>query len=829
MGRFFGILSLFAVIMIVVSSISVFWLSSSNFKDLQRESTLTLAKVLAYNISSQVKLLEKTIENIATNDEVITAVDSNDAILVEHISKKFQNILPYALKLKIYLVDINTIDETTKDYFNYADLNLVEKTFKGKQLSAVQGKNQNKHLTITTAIKKNNKVIGVILASLHTDFISNLFDKTTIENNFVALKQGHIILAEAGNIALKKTKPQSFKIAETRWQLDYMVAAPRDISNIGWVIANITAISLFTGLVCFFCYYRIKLALKKDQAIILKAIKDLLMGKNISNCSLNLAEMNIFISTLMKFKRVLDNKEQITTRKKEQLNTSVVSGQIEKKIKEKSKPKQQLNPDPKKTPSKNKIEKPLTIIKPTAIILENNEDKSIFKAYDICGIAGKNLSKIKVYEIGLAIGTEVKQNGRKMVVVAKDGRCSSTDLSSALIKGLISTGCNVLDLGAVPTPLLYFITHHVGGRSGVMVTGSHHPAEYNGLKIVINGEILAGEKIQRLQKLIEDEEYITETLGTVEKNDAYIEEYIGTICDDILLKRCLKIVVDCGNGVGGTIIPILLESLGCEVIKLYCDIDGKFPNHQPDPCKPENLTDLIKTVQKNKADIGLAFDGAGNRLGVVDNLGNIIWADRQIMLFAKQILATKPGAEIIYDVKCSRHLVKYIKQHSGRPLMWKTGHSFLKEKMLETGAVLAGGLSGNIAFNDRWFGFDDALYSAARLLEILAADKRACHEVFAELPDSINTPEILITMAVGENVKFMDEFTKLVNFPNAQIITIDGLRIEFEDGWALIRASNSTPSIMLRFEADNKKALLKIQKRIKHLMGEINEGIKFPF
>ncbi len=455
--------------------------------------------------------------------------------------------------------------------------------------------------------------------------------------------------------------------------------------------------------------------------------------------------------------------------------------------------------------------------------------ENIFKAYDIRGIVGKGLSKNKVYDIGLAIGTEAREKGCKQMVVARDGRLSSPDLSGALIKGITSTGCDVLNLGIAPTPLLYFVTHHINGRSGVMVTGSHNPPEYNGLKIVIHGESLAGERIQQLKQRIEEEEYITEKLGSVEEKHAYDEEYIGTVCDDVKLKRKLKIVVDCGNGAAGNIAPRLFEELGCEVDRLYCEIDGNFPNHHPDPSKPENLAPLIDAVKESKADIGLAFDGDGDRLGVIDSDGNIIWPDRQMMLFAKQVLAHKTGAEIIYDVKCSRHLGEFIKKHAGRPVMWKTGHSFMKEKMRETGAPLGGEMAGHIAFHDRWFGFDDALYAAARLLEIIDAGKTSSAKIFAQLPDSENTPEIYIDMEEGENFKFMEEMTRTARFPNARIIDIDGLRIEFDDGWCLIRASNTTPSIVVRFETDNKETLQKIQKRLKHFMGEINEDLKIPF
>ncbi len=455
--------------------------------------------------------------------------------------------------------------------------------------------------------------------------------------------------------------------------------------------------------------------------------------------------------------------------------------------------------------------------------------EDIFKAYDIRGIVGKGLNKEIIYDLGLALGSEAKLKGVKTIVVARDGRLSGPDLSDGLIKGIISTGRHVLDIGMVPTPVLYFVTQHTEGRTGVMLTGSHNPANYNGLKMVMNGETLANERIQQLKARIENEDYITEAMGDVEKNNEYIEEYIGTIADDVHLDRKLKVVVDCGNGVAGELAPQLLKALGCEVIELFCEIDGNFPNHHPDPSKPENLKSLIAAVASHQADVGLAFDGDGDRLGVIDSKGKIIWADRQMMLYAKQVLSIKTGSEIIYDVKCSRHLGLQIKKMGGRPVMWKTGHSLMKAKLRETGAALAGEMSGHIFFNDRWFGFDDALYTAARLLEILSGDDRSSSEVFADFPDSINTPELNVALKEGENFSFMASLIAKANFPDGKIIDIDGLRVDFNDGWGLVRASNTTPSLVIRFEADNNEALNRIQTQFKSLMLAVKNDIQLPF
>lgn len=377
--------------------------------------------------------------------------------------------------------------------------------------------------------------------------------------------------------------------------------------------------------------------------------------------------------------------------------------------------------------------------------------------------------------------------------------------------------------------MLYFVTHHREGRSGAMITGSHNPPNYNGVKLVVDGETLAGDRIQMLKKRIDDQNYADGEAGSVETSSSYINEYIGVISEDIHIARPMLVVVDCGNGAAGELAPLLLKTLGCEVVELFCDIDGSFPNHHPDPSKPENLVDLIAAVKHYKADVGLAFDGDGDRLGVVDAQGKIIWPDRQMMLFAREVLTMKPGAEIIFDVKCSNRLAEQITKFGGRPLMWKTGHSFLKAKIRERGAVLGGEMSGHICFNNRWYGFDDALYAACRLVEILSADSRSSDAVFADFPDSVNTPELTVELPEGENFAVVDAVCKAVDFKDAKITTIDGLCVDFSNGWGLIKASNTTPSLVFRFEADNAETLQNIQQRFKQLILQIKPDIVLPF
>jgi phosphomannomutase/phosphoglucomutase len=396
-----------------------------------------------------------------------------------------------------------------------------------------------------------------------------------------------------------------------------------------------------------------------------------------------------------------------------------------------------------------------------------------------------------------------------------------------MIGGLKATGRDVKDLGQVPTPLVYFATQHLDINSAVMVTGSHNPSEYNGFKIVLGGETLAGEAIDGLRRRIESGDMLTGE-GSVEETEV-LPDYIERVKSDVQLVRPIKVVVDCGNGVAGEAAPKLLRALGCEVFELFCEIDGNFPNHHPDPGKAENLVALIKAVQEQGAELGIAFDGDGDRMVMVSSQGEIIWPDRLLMLLAIDVLSRNPGAQVIYDVKCSRHVANVIAEYGGEPLMWASGHSLIKAKMKETGALLAGEMSGHIYFKERWFGFDDGLYSAARLLEILSNDTRNSSDIFAALPDSMNTPELNVPMAEGQPRVFMEKLLKGAHFEHARVATVDGLRVEFDDGWGLVRASNTMPCLVLRFEADDELAMSRIQDEFRSVMLQVDPDLSLPF
>lgn len=454
--------------------------------------------------------------------------------------------------------------------------------------------------------------------------------------------------------------------------------------------------------------------------------------------------------------------------------------------------------------------------------------RDIFKAYDIRGIVGKTLTDEAAYLIGKAIAAKAAEKVITRIALGRDGRLSGPELMEHIRRGFTDSGINVLNVGMVATPMLYFAAVNECGGSGVMITGSHNPPDYNGFKMMLGGDTLAGEAIQELLSIIEKDGFAAAgKQGSVTEKDIS-GEYLKHITGHIRLKRPMNIAIDAGNGVGGAFAGKLYKGLGNEVTELFCDVDGTFPNHHPDPSKPKNLQDLIAALKNGDAEIGLAFDGDADRLGVVTKDGNIIYPDRQLMLFAQDVLNRNPGAKVIFDVKSTRLLAPWIKEHGGKAIMEKTGHSFIKSAMKETGAPVAGEMSGHIFFKERWFGFDDGLYAGARLLEILSASDNPS-EVLNNLPQSISTPELNIALPEGSNGhQVIDELAAKAEFEGAtEIITIDGLRVEFPDGFGLMRASNTTPILVLRFEADTQEAIERIQNQFKAVI-ESNPNLIWP-
>ncbi|MEW6378487.1 MAG: phosphomannomutase/phosphoglucomutase [bacterium] len=443
----------------------------------------------------------------------------------------------------------------------------------------------------------------------------------------------------------------------------------------------------------------------------------------------------------------------------------------------------------------------------------------IFREYDIRGIVNKDLTEEHVTTLGKAYGTYLRQRGKKSLTVGRDNRLSSGSFRNALVEGLLSTGCSVIDLGICPTPAFYYSLYHLNPDAGIMITASHNPPQFNGFKLCDGKDSLYGEQIQNIRKIAERGEF-TQGKGATVSTYQIVEPYMAMIREKIRLKRRLKIIVDAGNGTAGPIAPDLLKSLGCEVEALFCEMDGNFPNHFPDPTVPENLTTLIRRVRESGADFGVAYDGDSDRIGVVDNRGEIIWGDQLMVIFSRDILSRNPGASIIFEVKCSQNLEQDIARHGGKPIMWKTGHSLIKKKMKEEHALLAGEMSGHIFIADGYFGYDDAIYASCRLAEILSETSRKISDLICDLPKTYSTPEIRVDCADEEKFHTIEVLKEYFQ-SKYKLIDIDGIRILFDHGWALIRASNTQPALVLRFESTTSHGLEEIKSLVMNRLQQV--------
>jgi phosphomannomutase/phosphoglucomutase len=884
MGKYFLPLLGVATLMILLASSGAYWLASGKIAKADRVAAAATANGTAQTLIVKIDSINAVLDNMGRDPRLLAAINTGDSAQIDAVVRQLEPLLPGVMKLRLFLPGDITPDQNVAPKLGFADVDIARETFSGNQPPMVQGEKADRHLAVARGIKIEQRVIAVLLASLKYDFLDIVIPAKDSRQPFIELQQDGIKLAAAGDAALKETAAnEKLFIPDTSWNLQYWYPAGTAFGDAGLLTAIILLPVLATSLVFYLGYRRFAAILHNDQDSILRFIKDLLLEKRHGNYPIRLDELRVILTSVMQFKRIIDAEKIAPNLAKENTETldmdnfftsqppqqeaffneepappdifktaaepkapaasreKILPAQTEitaqpAKPTKSAQPAKAENTSASDTPRRSTDAVGETEVFSIPGLFQLEDDKSaggaaenIFRAYDIRGIVGETLTREIIYDIGRALGSEAKEAGCQGIVVGRDGRNSSQALSEALNKGIASTGLNILDIGLAPTPVLYFVAHHHPGKSGVMITGSHNPPNYNGLKMVVNGETLAGESIQTLKQRIDRQDFATGPTGSIDRNEMFVNEYIGIISEDVHLGRPMKIVVDCGNGAAGKLAPLLLKTLGCEVVELFCDIDGNFPNHHPDPSKPENLADLIAAVRHYEAEVGLAFDGDGDRLGVIDSKGKIIWPDRQMMLFAKDVLTAKRGAEIIYDVKCSRHLAEQITKFGGRPLMWKTGHSFMKAKLKETGAKLAGEMSGHIFFNDRWFGFDDALYAAARLIEILSADSRTSAEVFAGFPDSVNTPELNVDMPEGQNFKFIESLIDAARFDDAKITVIDGLRADFKDGWGLVRASNTTPSLVIRFEADDVKALSRIKDQFKQLMLQIEPGLQLPF
>jgi len=779
---------------------------------------------MALQMASQVQERLFLLEQLAKDPAFIQSLPSA-WVLVQDYTRELKAHFPRAEKVLLFSPEIATRDPEPVYGLDYSTVELVRSATRSNvaHIEMHQIGKPDQQIAMAAAIHLDNQpVVGYLMVYFPSKILTDQFSKLNPSNAYFELQQvaggNAVSIASTGDAGLKvDAVPRILSVSDTSWQVGFW-AQPKN-EHLLLLLSGVAVLllSLMAGVYFWICR-GLSSSLRDDYASMLGMVRDMLAGR------VNRGTATVKLSDSLGAFEMLDRMSRDKSLRASQTDMAATSSNAQSPTADFA--------DGLSFEAESFFDEGDDLASDGSAAFNADANvvvkPEIFKAYDIRGVVADALTAQVVYLIGRAFGSQAAAQGQDTVVVGRDGRLSGPDLSAALIAGLRDSGRNVKNIGLVPTPVLYFATHLLNTGTGIIVTGSHNPPDYNGLKMMLAGNTLAGDDVQAIRRRVESRDFISGQ-GSLE-DVSVTEQYIERIAADVHLPQSKKVVVDCGNGAAGEILPRLLRKLGCEVIELFCEIDGTFPNHHPDPSRPENLQDVIKAVREHKADIGLAFDGDGDRVGVITPDGKIIWPDRLMMLLSMDVLERNPGALIIYDVKCSRHLAKIISEYGGIPLMWNTGHSLIKAKMKETGALLAGEMSGHIFFKERWFGFDDGLYVASRLLEVLSKDHRDAASVFSFLPDSFNTPELSIKFPrEGQQFQFMQKLMEIANFPGAQVTTIDGLRVDFEDGWGLVRASNTMPSLVLRFEGDTQESFQRIQDDFRALLNAVDANLSLPF
>ncbi len=774
----------------------------------------TAAKGVASKLAAVVSIHSAILVRFAQNSELATALEAENWLDIRRQEKILKRLLPEADAARFFPFEWDQLNPKANPPVSYATLEMlrgVERTGKPSVAEVHQPGQAQPHIALAAPVinGKTGETAGVAQLVLPVQILKRAFESSSEYGGDIGLQQ----VVDSGRITLAESAPGKVDqgaldgevdVPGTLWRLVYKGGSNARGSLDQMMTWGVLGVALvLSGLAVVLFSNGLGRALKRDGATMLSLLKALLSGGGERPPPLAAVPelqdvMNLLARPGVNLKAAA---VEAPTKKREEM--AAVASAVEKA---------QMGGEPDGS---------------TATLTLTTVPEAIFRAYDIRGIVDESLFPDTVYQIGRAIGSMAGDQGEQTVIIGRDGRNSSESLAEALARGLSESGRDVVDIGLVPTPVLYFATHFLGSNSGVMVTGSHNAPEYNGLKTVLAGESLSADQIQDVyRRIVEDN--LNSGQGTINRQDL-VPDYINRITEDVQLLGSLKLVIDCGNGVASVVAPALFRALGCEVTDLYCEVNGDFPNHHPNPGDPENMRALIKKVREQGADLGVAFDGDGDRLGVVDSQGRIIWPDRLLMLLARDVLLRHPGADVIYDVKSSRNLAGEILTYGGRPIMWKSGHSLVKAKMRETGALLAAEMSGHIYFKDRWYGFDDGLYSCGRLLEVLSAEGLESADVFSQFPENVATPEFYAPTDEGENFKLMDALSSQGQFPGAKLVTIDGIRAEFEDGWGLARPSNTSPALVFRFEADGEAALARIQGLFREQFSAIAPDLQMPF
>ncbi|WP_163831218.1 phosphomannomutase/phosphoglucomutase [Spartinivicinus ruber] len=785
--------------------------------------------------NSYMAQLSQQLSAIGSLPDVAEKAQQQDHAGLNELVNNLSKIIPGGIQLNYRIKGSSDLSNNGSLPLNFAARDLANKAEASQEVFPEFHQVQNRPVIFhAAAIRRGSQVLGSLVAAVEKGTLENalLKDKQAPKGQIKLVQSFRGIATEITNFG-KATSDDPFTLstANPLWKLEFRPGDEvSDNAPNSLLVLIVAALISIVGIIVatIVVQKQQSTAEQADTGTLLDYIEALLKRPNTPDAAYKL---ELFSNLAISLKDLL--KSNISKAKPEE--SAQVTTEVAAESNEQSQDKEELadfdftNPlFQHGTLDIEMIDEEQMDEKVSSDSAETEVPVSIFRAYDIRGVVGETLSIETAELIGKAIGSEALAANEQCVMVGADGRLSSPDISEQLIKGILSTGANVIDVGMVPTPLVYFATNILDdSNTGVMVTGSHNPPNYNGFKIVIGGKTLANEEIQNLYQRIVSNDF-NSGQGQRQAIDI-VESYIERVRDDIGIAKPLKVVVDCGNGVAGEIAPRLLEELGCEVTPLYCEVDGNFPNHHPDPGKPENLEDLITMVKETGADLGLAFDGDGDRVGVVTETGKVIYPDRLMMLFAKDVVSRNPGADVIFDVKCTRKLTSLISGYGGRPIMWKTGHSLIKAKMKETGALLAGEMSGHIFFKERWYGFDDGIYSAARLLEIISTDNRSVDAIFSAFPEGVSTPEINIEVTDESKFEIVKKLAEEGNFGKGTITDIDGVRVDFQSGWGLVRASNTTPMLVLRFEADTNELLKKIQSLFKKQLLAVAPEISIPF
>ena len=790
----------------------------------ERNSTFVNVTMTSYMelVLSRLDSIADSTRTVLSDPQLVDNIKKADVNQMKVIEQRLASRLPMVKGVRILDASTYEVDEQSSPPITNVTLQLIRnlQTRSTVMHEAINSGKKDEHVAVILKINNTDKIV---LIGVDLEIFEKALPKERLVPGYYEFLQSfanqNLAITSIGEAKYKVGEPLGIaRLNSTQWRVAFWPAYPEKFSSELELILFFGGLILVLSLVAvggFFGLKSLQTKVRSDASGFLRWLLDSLeSGSPKASVDYELQIFTDMSSTLTRegfsYQTNIEPKQQTEESSGvKSLEDASASGSLIAALENKSSALEVTDENKKPAKSTDAI------------------SSSIFRAYDIRGIVGETLNENIVKEIGRAIGSEAFERGEQRVVVARDGRLSGPPLIEALKAGLEQSGRDVIDIGEVPTPLLYFATHYLDANSGVVLTGSHNPKDYNGLKIVIGGHTLSGDEILALKKRI-DTGNLVEGQGSQEKTTV-LQDYISQVTSDVALVRSLKVAIDCGNGVAGNIVPQLLQALGCEVIGLYCKVDGNFPNHHPDPSKPENLQELIDLVKTEKADIGLAFDGDGDRLGVVDSDGNVIWPDRQMMLYSMDVLSRNPGADIIYDVKCSRNLGQVISANGGHPIMWKTGHSLIKAKMRETGALLAGECSGHIFFKERWYGFDDALYTAARLLEILSADTRSSADIFAALPNSEATPEINVAIDDDQKHQFVNKLAHQGIFGSGKVVDIDGVRVEFPHGWGLVRASNTTPNLVIRFEGDSAESINNMKQLFKQQMLMVDSSLNLDF